>query len=120
MKTRCISCGRRMEIAGRQPRGSSVHLSDRHAPRRNDVNAFLVMIWAVTDPHGFFWPVFPIIGWGIIVVLNAWDVYWRPAITEEDIQNEIKQPDYGHKWRGQALTGSSRARTARTSMNRGA
>jgi 2TM domain len=29
------------------------------------VNAFLVVIWAVTDVHGFFWPVFPIFGWGI-------------------------------------------------------
>ena len=63
------------------------------------VNAFLVVIWAVTDLHGFFWPVFPIAGWGIIVVLNAWDVYWRPAITEEDIQHEIKRQqehEHGH------------------------
>jgi hypothetical protein len=36
-----------------------------------------------------------IVGWGIIVVLNAWDVYWRPAITEEDIQHEIKR-EHGH------------------------
>jgi len=26
-----------------------------------------------------------------IVVLNAWDVFWRPEITEEDIQHEIKR-----------------------------
>ena len=55
------------------------------------VNAFLVVIWAVTDPHGFFWPVFPIGIWGIGVVMNAWDVFWRPAVTEEDIQHEIKR-----------------------------
>jgi hypothetical protein len=55
------------------------------------VNAFLVIIWAINDPHGFFWPVWVIAGWGIIVVLNAWDVYWRPAITEQDIQHEIKR-----------------------------
>ena len=55
------------------------------------VNAFLVVIWAVTK-HGFFWPVFPIVGWGIAIVMNAWDVYWRrPGITEEDIQREIKR-----------------------------
>ena len=63
------------------------------------VNAFLVVIWAITDLHGFFWPVFPIIGWGIIVVLNAWDVFWRPEITEEDIQHEIKREqehEHGH------------------------
>ena len=48
-------------------------------------------IWAVTDPHGFFWPVFPIVGWGIGVVMNAWDVYWRPEITEDDIQHEMER-----------------------------
>ena len=55
------------------------------------VNAFLVVIWAITDSHGFFWPVFPIVGWGIGVVMNAWDVFWRPGITEEDIQHEMKR-----------------------------
>ena len=55
------------------------------------VNAFFVAIWAGTDPHGFFWPVFPIVGWGIGVVMNAWDVYWRPEITEDDIQHEMER-----------------------------
>jgi hypothetical protein len=55
------------------------------------VNAFLVAIWAVTTPHGFFWPVFPIAGWGIGVVMNAWDIYWRPEITEKDIRHEIQR-----------------------------
>ena len=57
------------------------------------VNTFLVVIWAVTGPHGFFWPVFPIVGWGIGVVMNAWDVYWRPRITEHDIQREMERDD---------------------------
>ena len=57
------------------------------------VNAFIVVIWAVTDVHGFFWPVFPIGGWGIGLVMNAWDVYWRRGITEEDIQREIGRHD---------------------------
>jgi hypothetical protein len=26
------------------------------------VNAFLVVIWAVVDVQGFFWPVFPLSG----------------------------------------------------------
>jgi hypothetical protein len=55
------------------------------------VNAFLVVIWVVIGPHGFFWPVFPIVGWGIGVVMNAWDVYWRPEITEQDIDHEMKR-----------------------------
>jgi len=59
-----------------------------------------VVIWAITDLHGFFWPVFPIAGWGIIVVLNGWDVFWRPEITEEDIQHEIKREQEHEHGRG--------------------
>ena len=51
------------------------------------VNAMLVVIWAVTGA-GFFWPVFPIVGWGIAVAFNAWDVYGRRPIAEEDIRRE--------------------------------
>ncbi len=79
----------------------SRHLTTRRCSKRRDsyghfliyalVNAFLVVIWAITDLHGFFWPVFPIGIWGIGVVMNAWDVFWRPGITEEDIQHEIKR-----------------------------
>jgi hypothetical protein len=57
------------------------------------VNAFLVVIWAVVDIHGFFWPIFPIVAWGIGVVMNAWDVYWRHPITEADIKREIERED---------------------------
>src|SRR5664279_6419847 len=34
------------------------------------VNGFLVVIWAMTGA-GFFWPVFPIVGWGIGVAAKA-------------------------------------------------
>ncbi|HEX9354105.1 MAG TPA: 2TM domain-containing protein [Streptosporangiaceae bacterium] len=54
------------------------------------VNSFLVLIWAMTGRHGFFWPVFPIVGWGIGVIMNAWDVYGRREITEDDIQREME------------------------------
>jgi hypothetical protein len=55
------------------------------------VNAFLVVIWAITGDHGFFWPVFVIGAWGIGVVMNAWDVYWRRDITETDVQREMRR-----------------------------
>lgn len=51
------------------------------------VNTMLVVIWAVTGA-GFFWPVFPILGWGIGVAANAWDVYARKPISEDEIQRE--------------------------------
>lgn len=51
------------------------------------VNAFLVVIWAVTGA-GFFWPVFPILGWGIGLAFHAWDVYGREP-SEEKIRREM-------------------------------
>lgn len=51
------------------------------------VNAFLVAIWAVTGA-GFFWPVFPLLGWGIGIVFHAWDVY-RGEPSEDRIRREI-------------------------------
>jgi hypothetical protein len=53
------------------------------------VNAFLVSIWAVTGA-GFFWPVFPIMGWAIGVAFNAWDVYRRQVPTEEQVRREME------------------------------
>ena len=54
-------------------------------------NAFLVVIWAVTTPGAFFWPVFPIVGWGIAVIMNAWDVYFAEDFGEEDIDREMQR-----------------------------
>jgi len=51
------------------------------------VNAFLVAIWVVTSA-GFFWPIFPILGWGIGLFFHGWDVY-QGAPTERDIQKEM-------------------------------
>jgi hypothetical protein len=54
------------------------------------VNAFLIGIWAVTGA-GFFWPAFPLFGWGIRLVLNAWDVYWRKPVSEDRIRHEMER-----------------------------
>ena len=54
------------------------------------VNLLLVAIWYFTG-HGFFWPVFPMFGWGIGVVFNIWDVYMPERMTEERIQHEIQR-----------------------------
>ena len=51
------------------------------------VNALLVGIWAATGAN-FFWPIFPIIGWGIGLAFNAWDVYGRKPISEDRIREE--------------------------------
>jgi hypothetical protein len=55
------------------------------------VNLAVIGIWAVTDSHGFFWPVFLIVFWGIGLVMNAWDVYVSHDISERDIEREISR-----------------------------
>jgi uncharacterized ion transporter superfamily protein YfcC len=59
------------------------------------VNAFIVVIWAVTS-NGFFWPIFPMVGWGIGVVMNAWDVWRGDEFSEEDIAREIQRMSNVH------------------------
>ena len=54
------------------------------------VNVLLVVIWAIGD-NGEFWPIFPIVGWGIGVAANAWDAYGRRPITNERVQREIRR-----------------------------
>jgi 2TM domain len=60
------------------------------------VNAFLIAIWYITG-HGYFWPVWVLAGWGIGLVLNAWDAYGRSnrAIGEDEIQREIERQRRG-------------------------
>ncbi|GAB2456944.1 2TM domain-containing protein [Jatrophihabitans fulvus] len=54
------------------------------------VNSFLTVVWAVTG-DGFFWPMFPIFGWGIGLVMNAWDVWRGDDFTPEEIAREIER-----------------------------
>ena len=60
------------------------------------VNSFLVLIWAVTSPHGYFWPAWPLAGWGIGLVLNAWDVYRNEDFEEGQIRREMQRLQ-GHR-----------------------
>jgi cytochrome b561 len=55
------------------------------------VNGIVVTIWAMTNARGFFWPIFPILIWGIGVVMNGWDVYRGDTFSEDQIQREIGQ-----------------------------
>ena len=52
------------------------------------VNAFLVAVWLLSG-GGYFWPGWVMAGWGIGLVLNAWDVYGRKPITEADVEAEL-------------------------------
>jgi hypothetical protein len=52
------------------------------------VNAVLWAVWAITG-GGYPWPAWVTGGWGIGVILNAWDVYMRAPISEAEIRREI-------------------------------
>jgi 2TM domain len=60
------------------------------------VNALLVVIWALTNvgdpnPQGFFWPIFPIVGWGVPVAIGGFVAYGRTDLTEDRVQEEMKK-----------------------------
>ena len=55
------------------------------------VNAFLVLVWWITAPDGYFWPIWVIGGWGIGLALNVWEVFGRRPITEADIDRELRR-----------------------------
>jgi len=48
------------------------------------VNTFLVVIWYLSGVD-FFWPAFPIFGWGIGLVFHASDVF-SPAPSEASVR----------------------------------
>lgn len=53
------------------------------------VNVLLVAIWLTTGAD-FFWPVFPIFGWGIGLAFNAWDVLW-PGPGPQQVEAEMEK-----------------------------
>lgn len=52
------------------------------------INAALWGLWAATGA-GYPWPAWVSGAWGVGVILNAWEVFLRPPITEADIQREM-------------------------------
>jgi hypothetical protein len=47
-----------------------------------------VLIWWLTGA-AFFWPVFPIVGWGIGLAVHAWDAYGPDTVTEDRVRREM-------------------------------
>jgi fatty acid desaturase len=54
------------------------------------INLLLVGLWAATG-FGYFWPGWVLAGWGVLLLLQGWDVFYRQDVTEEDIQRELNK-----------------------------
>jgi uncharacterized ion transporter superfamily protein YfcC len=54
------------------------------------VNAFLILVWAVTGA-GYFWPAWVLGGWGIGLVLHAWEVFVRRQVSDADVEAELRR-----------------------------
>ncbi len=54
------------------------------------VNALLVAIWA-SSGAGYFWPIWPIAGWGVALALHAWRTFGQRPISEADIVEEMQR-----------------------------
>lgn len=61
-----------------------------HAATYLVVNTLLVVIWAVSG-GGYFWPIWPIAGWGVGLALNAWTAYFQKPISEDEIRREMER-----------------------------
>ncbi len=53
------------------------------------INASLVGVWAVSG-FGYFWPGWVLAAWGVFLVLDAWNLYYRKPITEDDVERELR------------------------------
>jgi 2TM domain len=53
------------------------------------VNGFLSAIW-LFGGGGFFWPIFPIFGWGIGLAFHVWAIV-SPEPSEERIRAEMRR-----------------------------
>jgi hypothetical protein len=53
------------------------------------VNLLLNAVYLLTMPGGFYWPMIPLLGWGIGLAFHIWDVYAPETPREERIQREI-------------------------------
>lgn len=53
------------------------------------VNAVFVLIWA-RHRRGFFWPAYPLAGWGLGLSFQHFSAVLRGQITDEDVRRKLR------------------------------
>ena len=48
-----------------------------------------VIIWALTG-QGFFWPVYPLVGWAVGLSFQHFSAVLRGQITDEDVRHKLR------------------------------
>ena len=58
----------------------------------------MLLIWATASGGAYFWPIWPIAGWGTGVAVHAWFTYGQWSLSEAEIQREIRRgQERGHQ-----------------------
>lgn len=56
------------------------------------VMLLLIGIWLFASGFGtFFWPIFPMMGWGLGVAIHGFSLGWDKEPTEEEVNAEIER-----------------------------
>jgi len=61
-----------------------------HATAYVACNLLLIAIWALTS-RGYFWPIWPLLGWSIGLGVNYWAVFLRKPISDDEIRREMEK-----------------------------
>ncbi len=54
------------------------------------INAFLIVVWAATG-LGYFWPGWVLGGWGALLLLDAWNTFYRRPVTDAEVEEELRR-----------------------------
>lgn len=55
------------------------------------VNAGLVLLWVMMGADGLFWPIFPLMFWGVGLVMHGWNAFVSRPITDADVDRELNR-----------------------------
>lgn len=55
------------------------------------VMGLLVAIWLVTSPFDYFWPIWPMMGWGLAIVLHGMTLWWDAPPSDQAVADEARR-----------------------------